>query len=383
MTGDLLLDWSKFQQGSVSPAKAFEAFSAQLFERWVRREYRDNLQFYALHGAGGDGGVEAFATLADGSVVGLQAKWFPGNLDPSQIKQIWGSTSTARARYPNLVRYVVTMPTNLTLGGPAPKRGVRQGKAPKGGVERWQELVDRVTATYPGLALERWDEQGLRRQLDLEANHELYAAWFSDTFLSLSELHLIWEKARARLRDRYLPDLHAAGSLEEVLASDLFGPSWVNSTRYAIAEAGICFTKALNTIEDLQLHLALQADSDVARELQDASAVLRAWRLHVDLLDAALRRGPMGDIPDAPDAQPLWILADTLEAERGKALGWHASELMRAPLQRAIKSVMVLREVHNAWIAACQPGAVVGPPGCGKTHAGAHTVSMQPTRLCT
>jgi len=383
MTGDLLLDWSKFQQGSVSPAKAFEAFSAQLFERWVRREYRDNLQFYALHGAGGDGGVEAFATLADGSVVGLQAKWFPGNLDPSQIKQIWGSTTTARARYPNLVRYVVTMPTNLTLGGPAPKRGERKGRAPKGGVERWQELVDRVTATYPGLALERWDEQGLRRQLDLEANHELYAAWFSGTFLSFPELHLIWEKARGRLRDRYIPDLHATGSLEEVLASDLFGPSWVNSTRYAIAEAGICFTKALNTIEDLQLHLALQADSDVARELQDASAVLRAWRLHVDLLDAALRRGPMGDIPDAPDAQPLWILADTLEAERGKALGWHASELMRAPLQRAIKSVMVLREVHNAWIAACQPGAVVGPPGCGKTHAGAHTVSMQPTRLCT
>ena len=61
MASDLLLDWSKFHQGAVSPAKAFEAFSAQLFERWVRREYGDNLQFYALHGAGGDGGVEAFA----------------------------------------------------------------------------------------------------------------------------------------------------------------------------------------------------------------------------------------------------------------------------------------------------------------------------------
>jgi hypothetical protein len=52
---------SKFQQGSVSPAKAFEAFSAQLFARWVRREYGDNLRFYALHGASGDGGIETFA----------------------------------------------------------------------------------------------------------------------------------------------------------------------------------------------------------------------------------------------------------------------------------------------------------------------------------
>ena len=377
MTGDLLLDWSKFQQGSVSPAKAFEAFSAQLFERWVRREYGDNLQFYALHGAGGDGGVEAFATLADGSVIGLQAKWFPENLNSSRIKQIWGSITTARTRYPNLVRYVVTMPCNLTLAGPAPKHGERKGRTPKGSVERWQELVDKVTATYPGLALERWDEQGLRGQLDLEANHELYAAWFSGTFLSISELHLAWEKARGRLRDRYLPDLHATGAIEEALASDLFEPSWVHSARCAVADAGAQFTKARNTVEDLQLHLALQADSDFVRELQDASAVLRAWRIHVDLLDAALCRGPMGDIPDAPDAKPLWILADTVEAERGKALGWHASELMRAPLQRAIKSVTVLREVHNAWIAACQPRAVVGPPGCGKTHAGAHAVSMQ------
>ena len=64
MTGDLLLDWSKFQQGSVNPAKAFAAFAAQFFARWVRREYGDNLQFYALHGAGGDGAVEAFATFS-------------------------------------------------------------------------------------------------------------------------------------------------------------------------------------------------------------------------------------------------------------------------------------------------------------------------------
>src|SRR2546422_5560403 len=112
---------------------------------------------------------------------------------------------------------------------------------------------------------------------------------------------------------------------QETLTSDLFEPSWVNSVRCDVADAGIQFTKALNVIEDLQLHLALQADSDITRELQDASAVLRAWRLHADLLDAALRRGPMGDIPDAPDAQPLWILAGTVEAERGKALGWHAS----------------------------------------------------------
>ena len=134
-------------------------------------------------------------------------------------------------------------------------------------------------------------------QLDLEANHELYAAWFSGTFLSFSELHLTWEKARGRLRDRYLPDLHAAGAIEEALASDLFEPSWVHSTRCAVADARARFTKALHTVEDMQLHLALQANSDFAQELQDASAVLRAWCIHVDLLDAALCRGSMEGYP--------------------------------------------------------------------------------------
>src|SRR5262249_50060109 len=143
-------------------------------------------------------------------------------------------------------------------------------------------------------------------QLDLAANHELYAAWFSGTFLSIADLHLAWEKARSRLRDRYLPALHGTGAIEEALASDLFEPSWVQSTRCAVADARAQFTKALNTVADLRLHLALPADNDFTQELQDASAVLRAWLIYVDLLDAALCRGPLGDIPDTPDAQPLW-----------------------------------------------------------------------------
>ena len=31
------LDWSRFEKGSLGPERAFEAFSAQLFERWIRR----------------------------------------------------------------------------------------------------------------------------------------------------------------------------------------------------------------------------------------------------------------------------------------------------------------------------------------------------------
>src|SRR6266581_3680190 len=102
----MTLDWSRFERGSLGPERAFEAFSAQLFERWIRREYGDHVELYVLHGAGGDGGVEAFATVTDGAVVGLQAKWFPGNLDDSRIRQIRKSVDRARLNYPALRRYV-------------------------------------------------------------------------------------------------------------------------------------------------------------------------------------------------------------------------------------------------------------------------------------
>lgn len=72
-----MLDWSHFETGPVGPDKAFEVFTAQLFERWLRREVGPDLTTYVLHGAGGDGGVEAYATLSSGDIVGLQAKWFP------------------------------------------------------------------------------------------------------------------------------------------------------------------------------------------------------------------------------------------------------------------------------------------------------------------
>src|SRR2546422_1708417 len=108
----MTLDWSRFERGSVGPERAFEAFCAQLFERWIRREYGDHVELYVLHGAGGDGGVEAFATLADGVVVGLQAKWFPGNLTDGRVEQIRSSVNTARTMYPTLQRYVVALPSN-------------------------------------------------------------------------------------------------------------------------------------------------------------------------------------------------------------------------------------------------------------------------------
>ena len=115
----MILDWTRFDTGPPGPERAFEAFSTQLFERWIRRQYGGRVELYVLHGAGGDGGVEAFATLADGTVVGLQAKWFLGNLDSGRAGQIKKSIARARGSYTGLRRYIVAIPVNLTAGSGA------------------------------------------------------------------------------------------------------------------------------------------------------------------------------------------------------------------------------------------------------------------------
>ncbi|HSN97122.1 MAG TPA: hypothetical protein VLS89_02455 [Candidatus Nanopelagicales bacterium] len=82
-----------------------------LFERWCRREYAGSLQEVRfVHGRGGDGGVEAYALLASGDVVGLQAKWFREDFGETQVKQIRSSFEQALQVRPRLVRYCVALP---------------------------------------------------------------------------------------------------------------------------------------------------------------------------------------------------------------------------------------------------------------------------------
>lgn len=64
--------WENFQTRNQDPREAFEALCNQLFERWCMRGYRDQVQhIHVVNGAGGDGGVEAYAMLSDGTYIGV------------------------------------------------------------------------------------------------------------------------------------------------------------------------------------------------------------------------------------------------------------------------------------------------------------------------
>ena len=63
------MNWTKFQTYGMSPEKAFEVLCNQLFVNWSKEEYKSDIaSIRIVNGAGGDGGVESYAVLKDGSI---------------------------------------------------------------------------------------------------------------------------------------------------------------------------------------------------------------------------------------------------------------------------------------------------------------------------
>lgn len=61
------MNWTNFQTYGMAPDKAFEVLCNQLFENWSKEEYKSDIaSIRVVNGAGGDGGVESYATLKDG-----------------------------------------------------------------------------------------------------------------------------------------------------------------------------------------------------------------------------------------------------------------------------------------------------------------------------
>jgi hypothetical protein len=363
-----VLNWSRFENGQVSPERAFEAFSAQLFERWLRRPGGLRLNCYVLEGAGGDGGVEAFATLPDGTIHGLQAKWFPDNLNDSRVRQIRASLDTAIKQHPGLRRYVVAMPKNLTKG----RRGLK-GKSTKGGVERWSEFVEGVKRDYPGVEVVRWDEAGLLEQLAEPGNQELKALWFSEV---LTHDHIVraWKKAQRLLQDRYIPVLHAMGEVDRALAYDLWTYDALKATRASLTEACGQIEAAQGDLHGFVQLSKGQRPADLEVAIQPACEALIQLAAHAHSLLAIISSEPTREIPPRPLDESLRIFESCVRIFKESRQGTYLVELAERAVDSATSASKRILTADTALRESAASRLICGPPGCGKTHSAARTV---------
>ena len=156
------MNWQHFQTYNEAATRAFEALCNQLFELWINRECKNTKQsFVVVNGAGGDGGVESYATLKNGKEIGMQAKWFPDSITTSQFKQIKNSIVTAIEVHPQLEKYIVCVPRDLS--------NIKKGKDGKIVQEteysKWKKIVTDIKSSYPELKVFFWGDHDLECQL--------------------------------------------------------------------------------------------------------------------------------------------------------------------------------------------------------------------------
>lgn len=180
-----------------SQQHAFEELITQL----AMKDVPASGDFYATHGAGGDGGVECYCIFDDGSEWAWQAKHLP-NLSQSSLKQIGKSVMAALSNHPRLTKYVVALPVNRT-----PKRkGTKKSEIDKWDerVAEWRRVARRKRIT---LNFEYWGETEILSKLAMPENEGMRSFWFSELEFTPRWFDAHFRRMRSIAGTRYTPKL--------------------------------------------------------------------------------------------------------------------------------------------------------------------------------
>jgi hypothetical protein len=382
------VEWMQLEKHGDDASRAFEALTGQLFERFCRREYRAALrEVRFVSGKGGDGGVEAYATLGSGDGVGFQAKWFRGGFGKDQVRQIEESLRSAKDNHPRLVRFVVAIPRNLgdvrdkLASGSSPTRSREKPER-----QRWVEWIAKVKTSAPGIEILLWDEAKLSSLLSDADNEGLIAYWFTSSTVTLNDLERGFEATKGGwLNLRYFPNLHAPGILENELALRLGAPTaraeLVREVRWAVEE--------LSEVRDDVARLAHYpvfitgiTEADARRD--GALAALKKLIEAGETLATALQTGfpVMGKLSfSGADKDSLQRLHDALKQVPPDPS--HVAAPTSQILDR-LRHVLGLNQAHllildawERWERSAKIVAFLGPPGVGKTHGLARAVEAR------
>lgn len=346
----------------LGPQKAFEALCNQIFEEWVKSEYGEKVSYFlTIRGEGGDGGVESYAELTDGTFIGLQAKWFEC-LEAQQIKQIRKSINSALKVRPQMRRYIVSLPKDLTSD-----KITKGGKITQNTEEsRWLKLKEEISTTYDGLSLELWNNHQLITHLQRDKLQGVSRFWLGQEAITLELLKKRFQNAKKSwLSQRYIPDLHVTGLIDRVC-----------SLLIRSSEAkGIILAK----LEDIRV-----LSEKLQRELNTFGKILKKdleppTKTLLDFVGRvkAYIEGNLEKVENDKDMDPFEFEDqtdyDTLFAQVGALETDSKFHTLSDNLTALIKefhnltSPNFLRGIILHWNNTCQIYA--GNPGTGKTHA--------------
>lgn len=346
----------------LGPQKAFEALCNQIFEEWVKSEYGEKVSYFlTIRGEGGDGGVESYAELTDGTFIGLQAKWFEC-LEAQQIKQIRKSIHSALKVRPQMRRYIVSLPKDLTSD-----KITKGGKITQNTEEsRWLKLKEEISTTYDGLSLELWNNHQLITHLQRDKLQGVSRFWLGQEAITLDLLKKRFQNAKKSwLSQRYIPDLHVTGLIDRVCSLLIR-----SSEAKGIILAKLEYLRVLS--EKLQLELTtlekiLKKDLEPpTKTLLDFVGQVKAYiEGNLEKVENDKDMDPF-EFEDQTDYDPLFAQVGALETDsKFHTLSDNLTALIKE--FHNLTSPNFLRGIILHWNNTCQIYA--GNPGTGKTHA--------------
>ncbi|MHB8106833.1 MAG: NACHT domain-containing protein [Candidatus Cryosericum sp.] len=192
------IDFSQIASRGGSKSTAFEELCCQLAHKTVKR----NQSYTRLNGAGGDGGIECFADLPDGSQIGWQAKYV-FDVD-ALIGQTSKSLATALNVHKNLAQYTICFPFDPTG---ATHRGRRNAVQKLG--EWCRKMEAEAVSTNPQLHIKLWPKSEiLGLMLKYDSSGGLREYFFDQTVLSDDWFSTHVTLATKTAGPRYSPELN-------------------------------------------------------------------------------------------------------------------------------------------------------------------------------
>lgn len=374
------MDWSSFQLHGEAPETAFEALTGILFDRWCRREHGAHVRnFYFIRGAGGDGGVEAMAELADQTKIGLQAKWFREPMAASHIVQIRKSLAKAAEVRTGLRHYIVALPRDLADAQKktsATKKGATTERA------RWRKFEEEAAKNWPNIKLTLWGDTRIAELLAEMGRPGLVRFWFRHEAIELDRLRVLFSMAREGwLRARYEADRHCAGKIEDDIELRLNGCGMLKGHLPELDSLRMFMSQACGAVDQLERWPQFLA-ADGATDL------LTSWKQWVDSAEreldcttAALRHAAPFPLVHVEEAETVAAAVDPILHLLSELAPKDTTRDPFGPITSTLSGFA------SAWSHRYPSPAVlrglgdvpyyIGKPGAGKTQALARTVERR------
>ncbi|MCQ8278028.1 hypothetical protein NFI95_06160 [Acetobacteraceae bacterium KSS8] len=274
----IMLDFEKIIAGVAGQRETFEELSCQILRRL---RPAPGAEFRRIHGAGGDGGVEAVWVLADGSEHGVQAKYYTkaASIDWAAVDK---SVTTALATHPKLTKMYIAIACSLTG---QTRRRTKTGDPTETAWDRWKTHKAKWEIEAAGLGrsivFEPWSAADLEDLLARPPMTGLIDYWFGEIELSPAWLKAQADRTITALEERFHPEDHVDVSVREVfdglLRTEGFRTALLTARARVLAEADIrCIPKNFSTIAtatlaELTLAVAVFRTETAALETADWS----------------------------------------------------------------------------------------------------------------